>query len=496
MRAKSTPRVELGVLGVLCLICASATGQTGVGVAPPPLPPAGVGQRLFFSDQTNDAVYVCQDLDGDGNANGPGELAIYYDASSPEPDLQTPRFVAVAADGVLYVGDSNADFILRLEDLDGDGDANDPGEASIYYDTLSGGPLLVSINNMVLDAQGSLFFSDNGTAAGTERHVTRIQDVNGDGYCSFADGEVLAIYQFATTTGVLIERPSALAFDVDGTLLVSDYETDNVLRLVDTNGDGDANDAGEQLPYFTSGTLLLNFSESMAFGVAAGGARPLYVNGGPVLDAIFAFRDSDADGVIANPLETRVFWDLTQVDGVIPGVALRVAAHPSGALFVAEGGQTAAGVGDAIVVLEDLDTNGDANGVGEARNYVDNANAAGIVLGQPMSLAFEPSPPLPGFPHFVRGDCNDDAQANIADAVFLLGFLFPGPGGAPVIGCDDACDTNDDETLNIADAVALLGSLFGLPTVPLPPPTSCGEDPDAALGGALGCGAHLSCPQP
>lgn len=85
---------------------------------------------------------------------------------------------------------------------------------------------------------------------------------------------------------------------------------------------------------------------------------------------------------------------------------------------------------------------------------------------------------------FVRGNCNADlAGVNIADAIHLLGFLFPGPGGPNPITCRDACDSNDDGGINIADAISLLASLFGSPAVPLPSPNTtdgCGLDPTGA----------------
>jgi len=96
-------------------------------------------------------------------------------------------------------------------------------------------------------------------------------------------------------------------------------------------------------------------------------------------------------------------------------------------------------------------------------------------------------------PQMVRGDTNDDGGVNIADAVYLLGNLFPGPGGSNVLDCLDAADANDDGGLNIADAVALLGSLFGAPATPLPFPNAadgCGEDP----GQNLGCVQFDNCP--
>lgn len=80
---------------------------------------------------------------------------------------------------------------------------------------------------------------------------------------------------------------------------------------------------------------------------------------------------------------------------------------------------------------------------------------------------------------FKRGELNGDGNTNIADAVFLLAYLFNN-GFTP--GCLDAADTNDDGAVNISDAVTLLAVLFsGAP--PLPEPIgSCGQDPtDDAL---------------
>ncbi len=89
---------------------------------------------------------------------------------------------------------------------------------------------------------------------------------------------------------------------------------------------------------------------------------------------------------------------------------------------------------------------------------------------------------------FLRGDCNGDAQCDIADAVYLLSFLFV--PGSQIPPCEDSCDMNDDGTLNIADSVFKLSSLFVPESPPIPPPNECGEDPTAD---ALGC-ATSACP--
>ncbi len=74
---------------------------------------------------------------------------------------------------------------------------------------------------------------------------------------------------------------------------------------------------------------------------------------------------------------------------------------------------------------------------------------------------------------FVRGDANIDAKVDIADAIFVLGYLFA-HGKTPA--CPDAADVNDDGKLDIGDAVRCLGFLFSGKSLPAPSP-GCGADP-------------------
>jgi len=76
---------------------------------------------------------------------------------------------------------------------------------------------------------------------------------------------------------------------------------------------------------------------------------------------------------------------------------------------------------------------------------------------------------------FIRGDGNNDLNVNVADAVFVLNFLF---GGMPS-NCLDALDTNDDGGNDIADAVAILQFLFSSGDPPPPPFPDAGVDPTA-----------------
>lgn len=89
---------------------------------------------------------------------------------------------------------------------------------------------------------------------------------------------------------------------------------------------------------------------------------------------------------------------------------------------------------------------------------------------------------------YRRGDANGDGAINIADAVYLLGFLFP-IGTPNVLNCQDAADANTDGTINIADAVAVLGALFGSPAQPLAAPY-----PDCGAAPLIGCDMYTNCP--
>ena len=74
---------------------------------------------------------------------------------------------------------------------------------------------------------------------------------------------------------------------------------------------------------------------------------------------------------------------------------------------------------------------------------------------------------------FTRGNVNGDDAVDIADALFILGYLYAGSSPA---SCLDAADTNDDGRIDISDAISLLWYMFGSGESLPPPFTSCGSD--------------------
>jgi hypothetical protein len=96
-----------------------------------------------------------------------------------------------------------------------------------------------------------------------------------------------------------------------------------------------------------------------------------------------------------------------------------------------------------------------------------------------------PPPEPPG--QLRRGNANADAALDIADAVFVLTYLFA-QGPAPT--CEDAADANDDGKLDLVDAVAVLTHLFAGGPVSQPF-DQCGPDPTPD---DLECASFPPCP--
>ena len=88
---------------------------------------------------------------------------------------------------------------------------------------------------------------------------------------------------------------------------------------------------------------------------------------------------------------------------------------------------------------------------------------------------------------FLRGDSNDDEGVDIADAIYVLNYLF---GGGGALTCEDAADANDDGAVDISDAISILGFLFDAGGLLPEPFGSCGTDPTDDL---LECSAAEPC---
>lgn len=76
---------------------------------------------------------------------------------------------------------------------------------------------------------------------------------------------------------------------------------------------------------------------------------------------------------------------------------------------------------------------------------------------------------------FLRGDPNVSGEADISDAIFVLGYLFL---GAPeTLPCHKSADIDDDGVADISDVINLLAYLFAGGPPPADPVGECSGDP-------------------
>ena len=79
---------------------------------------------------------------------------------------------------------------------------------------------------------------------------------------------------------------------------------------------------------------------------------------------------------------------------------------------------------------------------------------------------------------FLRGDVDQDGTRNLLDAVAIVRAVFGlGIRYELIRACMDSADTDDDEDVDVADALFMLNYLFLRGPEIAAPAVSCGLDP-------------------
>jgi hypothetical protein len=198
-------------------------------------PQSDIGTDVGFlrnsSSQTGNnlhGIFRFEDVNNNGNINDPGEFAPWFGVANQSgivPSAGFPIEPDRARPGALYthqIATGGVDQIIRARDLDGNGNANDAGEAAIVF---SSGEAGLAIVDLVSVENGDLYASDN-----SGKRIIRMRDENGDG--DFADvGETLVVFTGGATVTevrqmVRIESPVPCPadFNMDGGVDGADVE--------------------------------------------------------------------------------------------------------------------------------------------------------------------------------------------------------------------------------------------------------------------------------
>ncbi|PID42678.1 MAG: hypothetical protein CSB48_08865 [Proteobacteria bacterium] len=277
----------------------------------------------FFGNGDSDSVYRLRDLNLDGDAQDAREANVWFSSDNAEGlSLNTPNGTAEGPDGAIYVveadtlGNPSGDYVYRTEDLNGDGDANDAGESSIWLDLTALNP---SSSPFEISFDGSTAYIAD--TLGRETNVLyRARDENGDGIVD--SSEVAVFVDEDNTLGV----PVDFAFDTWNQSLVIweflDFQgPQSVFRLTDVDNNNVIDSSGEVKEIWNSDYLPNGFESLVAFAVAAGpdGELMLTSNGGDDNQKnLIRLMDLNSDGDFFDVDETIVFAS-PATNGSYPG---------------------------------------------------------------------------------------------------------------------------------------------------------------------------------
>lgn len=339
---------------------------------------------VFVHDQTNDEILRLIDRNADGDALDPGEATVFYD-DSPPPLLgidNAQGMVALDAFTLLATDNFDPDNVILMHDADRDGDALDPGESSVWFDGLL--PIGMSMTNpaeLRRRADGSYYLLDNNTLDTTRPEAIYIlRDLNADDDVLDA-GESEFWFELSppgiigATTFDVIEDNAGNVYTID----ITDPNQIESLDIIDPDG-------------FARTTWIDSSGLFNLFGVVISGMHELeYLPGSNEVvfgvstlggsTVIVAARDNNGSGTIDLASELRQLWSET-ASGVSTGSARDLVFAPDGSLLWTDG------LNDRVMRLVHLNADADFNDAGETQVFYDSAIASGLGLPDlPLGLS-------------------------------------------------------------------------------------------------------------
>ena len=264
-------------------------------------------QRYYVADRGHETIWRVEDLTLDGDFNDAGEVVAFYDAALGPVAMPNVQSMHTGPNGVVFASDVNNDQILRFADLNHDGDALDAGEATIFFDsaTNASGITLSSGLNFCVTPSGVLYIANSGNGASPADTIVRLEDLSANDDAQDA-GEASVYYLLPSgANGAYL--PTAVLFGPDGALYY--IETGNlqpkaVWRLVDTDSSGSIDQPGEAAVFFTPAAQpaagfhwMLRLDANGNFYMDDTGNR-----------LFWKFADANGDHFVDPVTEAAIFW--------------------------------------------------------------------------------------------------------------------------------------------------------------------------------------------
>ena len=335
--------------------------------------------------------------------------------------------------------------VIKLIDLNADGDFLDGAEQMVFADNLPLG------DNRLASDGGRLFLLVPATA-----EVLVIRDVNGNGNAlDFAEVLPYADFTAAGTPAQL----AGLSVAADGTIYTADAANGLLFAVRDANGDGDALDFAE--------TLIVADGLTNPSAIAARPDGSLLVTQTSTEIPVRILEDRNQDGDFLDFAE-----NISYVEDATPGSDLFAPELRRAFITLPDAGE--------IVVLHDRNGDDDALDFAEVALHAAGLPSPSTLTSDGLGGIFIATRDNVGAVYRAR-DANSDGDAlDFAETVIVAEGLIQSSGIVFIAGPTiDPClkgDINNDATVDIGDATDFVQILIGLTTPPQPCPADLNSD--------------------
>ncbi len=403
---------------------------------------------VFVHDQSSDQILRLRDLNGDGDAHDPGEATLFYDDSPPAAlGIDNAQgLVALGPDTLLATDNFAPDNIVLLNDADSDGSALGAGEASVWFGgLLPGGFSLTNPAELTPLGDGSYLLLDNNTLdTANPEAVYILEDLNADNDVDDA-GEAVLFHELspagvsATTTFDAVRDESGFVYTID----ITDPSSIESIDIIDPTG-ATRSEWIDSSDLFSLVGIVLGSSFELAH---LPDTDEILFGASNLSNAqlIVAAKDRNGSNTIDVASEVRLVWsESSHADGFSTGSPRDFWLMPDGRLLWTDG------LNDRVMLHQDLNGDGDYQEIGETSVLYDSA-AAGANGLPTLSLPLSVTGATVCF-----ADCDGNGALNVDDVdCFVAAFLAGDPAGAD-------CDNNG--ALNVDDVDCFVASfLSGCP---------------------------------
>ncbi len=329
---------------------------------------------VFVHDQISDEILRLQDLNNDGDAHDPGEVTVFFDDGPPVTGVDNAQgMVALDPWTLLATDNFEPDNIVRLEDLNKDGDAFDTNENAVWFSgALPSGGNMLNPADLLLRPDGTFFLLDNNTLdTSVPEAIYILDDLNSDN--DVDDPGEITLFHELSPAGVSAATTFDVAQDNSGNVYTLDITDANDIESIDI-----IDPAGAARTTWLDSAALFSLTNLVMSSTVAElehdpetdeiifGAATLSLS-----QRILAAKDLDGSGTINSPSEIRLLWsEATHADAFNTGSPRDFFRLPDGRLLWTDG------LNDRVMLHEDFNNDGDYNDLGETVAYFDAAIAS------------------------------------------------------------------------------------------------------------------------